>query len=66
MQRPAAPPEQQEAGPSQQVAAIAPNPRGVSLVWLRRDLRLDDNPALAAALKTGGSVVRPRLCRVLS
>ena len=33
-------------------------PRGTALVWLRRDLRLDDNPALTAALKTGGTVVR--------
>jgi len=31
--------------------------RPVSIVWLRRDLRLDDNPALTAALKTGGDVV---------
>jgi hypothetical protein len=28
-----------------------------SIVWLRRDLRMDDNPALNAALKTGGNVV---------
>jgi hypothetical protein len=35
-----------------------PLPRGTALVWLRRDLRLDDNPALTAALKTGGTVVR--------
>jgi len=29
----------------------------VTLVWLRQDLRLDDQPALAAALATGGRVV---------
>jgi deoxyribodipyrimidine photo-lyase len=29
----------------------------VSIVWLRRDLRLGDNPALAAALARGGAVV---------
>ena len=29
-----------------------------SIVWLRRDLRLDDNPALNAALRQGGNVVR--------
>src|SRR5436190_7437209 len=29
----------------------------VSLVWFRLDLRLADNPALAAALERGGSVV---------
>jgi len=28
-------------------------PVGSSLVWFRQDLRLDDNPALQAALKTG-------------
>ena len=28
-----------------------------SLVWLRGDLRLADNPALAAALQRGGPVV---------
>lgn len=31
-----------------------------SIVWFRRDLRLDDNPALNAALKTGGNVVSGR------
>ena len=25
----------------------------ITLVWLRRDLRLDDNPALAAAAQRG-------------
>jgi len=29
----------------------------VSLVWFRRDLRLEDNPALAAARATGGAVI---------
>lgn len=49
-----------EAGPSSGVPQAAPVvPRGTALVWLRRDLRLDDNPALTAALKTGGTVVRP-------
>jgi deoxyribodipyrimidine photo-lyase len=28
-----------------------------TLLWLRRDLRLADNPALAAALETGGAVI---------
>ena len=27
------------------------------LVWFRQDLRLEDNPALAAALKTGKPVI---------
>jgi len=55
---------QNGAGPSLDVP-VAPPPavppslqRPTSLVWLRRDLRLDDNPALVAALKTGGKVVR--------
>lgn len=52
MLRPPGQPAALEAGPSRAVHA-----RGTSLVWLRRDLRLDDNPALAAALKTGGAVV---------
>jgi deoxyribodipyrimidine photo-lyase len=30
---------------------------GAALVWFRRDLRLDDNPALQAALRTGLPVV---------
>lgn len=30
---------------------------GVVVVWFRRDLRLNDNPALAEALKTGLSIV---------
>jgi deoxyribodipyrimidine photo-lyase len=29
----------------------------VNLVWLRNDLRLDDNPALAAAVAAGGNIV---------
>jgi deoxyribodipyrimidine photo-lyase len=29
----------------------------ITLLWLRQDLRLDDNPALAAALSGGGTVV---------
>ena len=63
-QRPAAPAEQQVAGPSRATErTLAPLCRRqpgqmVSIVWLRRDLRLDDNPALNAALKTGGNVVR--------
>jgi deoxyribodipyrimidine photo-lyase len=28
-----------------------------TIVWFRQDLRLQDNPALAAALKTGGAVL---------
>jgi deoxyribodipyrimidine photolyase len=53
-----------EAGPSSGVPQAAPVvPRGTALVWLRRDLRLDDNPALTAALKTGGTVVRPHTQR---
>ena len=58
-ERPAGPPPDApaEAGPSRPVARGA-SQRPVSLVWLRRDLRLDDNPALTAALKTGGNVVR--------
>lgn len=28
-----------------------------SIVWFRRDLRLDDNPALHAAMETGGPVI---------
>ena len=48
-----------EAGPSSRPGAErSNNGRGTALVWLRRDLRLDDNPALTAALKTGGNVVR--------
>ncbi|MEL6266833.1 MAG: deoxyribodipyrimidine photo-lyase, partial [Pseudomonadota bacterium] len=31
--------------------------QGATLLWLRRDLRLDDNPALAAALARGGPVI---------
>ncbi|WP_375203138.1 cryptochrome/photolyase family protein [Hyphococcus sp.] len=34
-----------------------PAPDGPALVWLRQDLRLDDNPALAAARKTGAPVI---------
>nr|BAP76063.1 putative CRY2 [Cryptomeria japonica] len=30
---------------------------GCSIVWFRRDLRLEDNPALVAAARGGGSVV---------
>ena len=37
---------------------------GPVLLWLRRDLRLGDNPALAAAVETGRLVIpvfiRPR------
>src|SRR5690349_20062778 len=29
----------------------------ITLVWFRRDLRLADNPALAAAVRDGGAVV---------
>jgi hypothetical protein len=58
-ERPAGPPPAEgEAGPSSAPAPVAARQRPVSLVWLRRDLRLDDNPALTAALKTGGNVVR--------
>ena len=32
-----------------------------TLVWLRIDLRLADNPALHAAVKAGGAVVPPSL-----
>lgn len=32
-------------------------PRSPTLVWFRNDLRLADNPALAAAVKRGGDVV---------
>ena len=28
-----------------------------TILWFRRDLRLDDNPALAAAVERGGPVV---------
>ncbi|MGM0586474.1 MAG: deoxyribodipyrimidine photo-lyase, partial [Pseudomonadota bacterium] len=28
-----------------------------ALLWLRRDLRLDDNPALDAARRAGGPVI---------
>ena len=31
--------------------------KGPAIVWFREDLRLDDNPALAAALKCGGGIV---------
>ena len=31
--------------------------RGATILWFRRDLRLDDNPALTAALAEGGPVV---------
>lgn len=31
------------------------------LVWFRRDLRLDDNPALTAALEAAEEVVRRNL-----
>lgn len=31
--------------------------RTLSIVWFRNDLRLDDNPALAAAVKVGGPIV---------
>jgi len=63
-ERPAGPPaDAAEAGPSRPVARGALQ-RPVSLVWLRRDLRLDDNPALTAALKTGGNVVRARVARL--
>jgi hypothetical protein len=60
-ERPAGPPPDAcaEAGPCRPLAARGGAlQRPVSLVWLRRDLRLDDNPALTAALKTGGNVVR--------
>jgi hypothetical protein len=61
-ERPAGPPPAgaPEAGPSRPHAVRGGVSRPVSLVWLRRDLRLDDNPALTAALKTGGNVVRMR------
>lgn len=29
----------------------------VAIVWFRQDLRLQDNPALAAAVNTGGAVL---------
>ncbi|WP_428409419.1 cryptochrome/photolyase family protein [Hyphococcus sp.] len=35
----------------------SPASDGPALVWLRHDLRLDDNPALAAARKTGAPVI---------
>lgn len=58
--RPLPPPlVEEEAGldPPVPVHAAFCRKRPVSIVWLRRDLRLDDNPALTAALKTGGDVV---------
>ena len=35
---------------------------GATIVWFRRDLRLQDNPALAAALKNGGAVLPVYIC----
>ena len=39
-------------------AGVPQRPPGVVLLWLRRDLRVADNPALIAALQTGAVVVR--------
>ncbi len=36
---------------------LTPDPRPLSLVWFRQDLRLADNPALAAAIARGGPVM---------
>jgi len=37
--------------------ARAPAPRSVAIVWFRNDLRLQDSPALHAALEAGHSIV---------
>jgi len=43
--------------PPAQAATASSAASGVFLLWLRRDLRLRDHPALAAALDRGGAVV---------
>jgi deoxyribodipyrimidine photo-lyase len=38
-------------------AATDPSPSGPSIVWFRRDLRLEDNPAWSAATATADRVL---------
>jgi len=42
---------------SSQKSGLKKEGESPSIVWLRRDLRLDDNPALAAAIQRGAPVV---------
>ena len=47
--------------PARAAADEEEDPRAeVAIMWFRRDLRVDDNPALAAAQKFAKHVVSPR------
>lgn len=50
---------QRRRGTQQQIVGLPPSPSAAPplLLWVRRDLRLCDNPALIASLEVGAPVI---------